>query len=91
MQVPCGYILVEVDRLEEARSTMTAPWEESARLGISAEFPVVGADLVRLAMAEGDISLAQQVAAAVGDVVGATTWPGCAARPPPSSGGQPAV
>jgi len=51
-----------------ALKTMTAPWEESARQGISEEHPFVGADLVRLAMAEGDISLARQVAAAVGDV-----------------------
>jgi DNA-binding CsgD family transcriptional regulator len=52
----------------QALKTMTAPWEESSRLGISVEHPVVGADLVRLAMAEGDISLARQVAAVVGDV-----------------------
>jgi DNA-binding CsgD family transcriptional regulator len=51
-----------------ALKTMTAPWEESARRGISADYPVVGADLVRLAMAEGDAGLAQQVAAAVGGV-----------------------
>ena len=37
-----------------ALETMTAPWEENARLGISAEHPFVGANLVRLAMAEGD-------------------------------------
>ena len=55
---------------ESARAlqTMTAPWEESARLGISVECLIVGADLVRLAMAEGDAGLARQVAAAVGDV-----------------------
>ena len=51
-----------------ALGTMTAPWEESSRLGICVEHPAVGADLVRLAMAEGDIGLARQVAAAVGDV-----------------------
>jgi hypothetical protein len=51
-----------------ALKTMTAPWEDSTRLGISAEDPVVGADLVRLATAEGDAGLARQVAAAVGDV-----------------------
>jgi DNA-binding CsgD family transcriptional regulator/tetratricopeptide (TPR) repeat protein len=52
----------------QALNTMTAPWEESSRLGISVEHPFVGADLIRLATAEGDIGLARQVAAAVGDV-----------------------
>lgn len=52
----------------QALKTMTAPWEKSAHLAISVEHPVVGADLVRLAIAEGDIGLARQVAAAVGDV-----------------------
>ena len=46
-----------------ALETMTAAWEENARLGISAEHPVVGADLVRLAMAEGDTRRARQAAA----------------------------
>ena len=54
---------------------MTAPWEESVRLGISMDHPVVGADLVRLAMAEGDTRLARQVAAAVGDVASRNDLP----------------
>ena len=55
---------------ESARAlkTMTVPWEEDACLGFSVERLLVGADLVRLAMAEGDAGLARQVAAAVGDV-----------------------
>jgi DNA-binding CsgD family transcriptional regulator len=52
----------------KALETLTTPLRESARLGISAEYPVMGADLVRLAVTEGDISLARRVAAAVGDV-----------------------
>ena len=51
-----------------ALETLITPLRESARLGISAEYPVMGADLVRLAVTEGDSSLARQVAAAVGDV-----------------------
>jgi len=58
-----------------ALKTMTTPWEESSRLGISEEHPFVGADLVRLAMAEGDIGLARQVAAAVGDVASRNDLP----------------
>jgi predicted ATPase/DNA-binding CsgD family transcriptional regulator len=52
----------------QALETLAAPLRESARLRISAEYPVIGADLVRLAVAEGDISLARQVTAAVGEV-----------------------
>ncbi len=51
-----------------ALATLVTPLRESARLGISAEYPVMGADLVRLAVTEGDSSLARQVAAAVGDI-----------------------
>jgi DNA-binding CsgD family transcriptional regulator/tetratricopeptide (TPR) repeat protein len=58
-----------------ALATLTAPWEESARLGISAQSPLVGADLVRLAMAEGDRGRARQVAAAVGDVASRNDLP----------------
>jgi DNA-binding CsgD family transcriptional regulator/tetratricopeptide (TPR) repeat protein len=52
----------------QALETLTTPLRQSARLGISADYPVVGPDLVRLAVTEGDISLARRVAAAVGDV-----------------------
>lgn len=55
---------------ESARAlkTMSAPWQESARLGISVESLIAGADLVRLAMADGDAGLARQVAATVSEV-----------------------
>jgi DNA-binding CsgD family transcriptional regulator len=61
---------------ESARAleTMTAPWEESARLGISTAYPLAGADLVRLAMAEGDRGRARQ-AEAVGDVASRNDLP----------------
>ena len=69
-----------------ALGTMTAPWEESSRLGICVEHPAVGADLVRLAMAEGDIGLARQVAAAVGDVASRNDVPWLRRRGPAVSG-----
>jgi hypothetical protein len=47
---------------------MTEAGDECARLGITVEYPIVGADLVRLAVAGGDTGLARQVTAAVGDV-----------------------
>ena len=58
-----------------ALETMIAPWEESVRLGINAEHPFVGADLVRLAMAEGDTGRARRVAAAVDDVASRNDLP----------------
>jgi DNA-binding CsgD family transcriptional regulator len=55
-------------QVAQALETLITPLQESARLGISADYPVMGADVVRLAIAEGDIGLARRVAAAVGDV-----------------------
>jgi DNA-binding CsgD family transcriptional regulator/tetratricopeptide (TPR) repeat protein len=51
-----------------ALATMAAPWADGSTLGISVEGVIVGADLVRLARAQGDTGLARQVAAAVGEV-----------------------
>jgi DNA-binding CsgD family transcriptional regulator len=58
-----------------ALTTLTAFWEETARQGISVECPVVGADLVRLATADGDTRLARQVAEAVGDLASRNDLP----------------
>lgn len=58
-----------------ALTTMTAFWEQAARQGISVECPVVGADLVRLAISEGDTRLARQVAEAAGDVASRNDLP----------------
>lgn len=52
-----------------ALAALAAPWEETIRLGFSGGwYPDMGADLVRMAMAAGEVSLARQVAAVVGDV-----------------------
>jgi DNA-binding CsgD family transcriptional regulator len=58
-----------------ALETMTAPWDESARLGISTQYPLAATDLVRLAIAEGDRERARQVAAAVGDLASRNDLP----------------
>jgi DNA-binding CsgD family transcriptional regulator/tetratricopeptide (TPR) repeat protein len=52
----------------QALETLATPLRDSARLGITAEYPVMGADLIRLAVTEGDSGLARQVAAEVGDL-----------------------
>lgn len=55
-------------RPAQALATLNTSLRQNARLGITAEYPVMGADLVRLAVTVGDSGLAQRVAATVGDV-----------------------
>ena len=54
--------------LGQALATMTGAWDTCARLGLALDFPAVGADLVRLALASGDIGRARDVSAAVTEV-----------------------
>jgi DNA-binding CsgD family transcriptional regulator len=52
----------------QALSTMAALWDWCADSGQVPEFPVIGADLVRLARATGDVARARQAADAVAEV-----------------------
>ena len=52
----------------QALATMTGAWDTCARLGLALEYPAVGADLVRLALAAGDIGRARDASAAVTEV-----------------------
>jgi DNA-binding CsgD family transcriptional regulator len=52
----------------EALATMTGCWKLCARSGFAIEYPVLGADLVRLALGAGDQDRAARVAAAVAEV-----------------------
>ena len=54
--------------LGQALATMTGAWDTCARLGLALDYPAVGADLVRLALAAGDIGRARDVSAAVTEV-----------------------
>ena len=65
---PQALLLEASGELKRALAVLIAAREENTRLGISAAYPAVGADLVRMAMAAGEVSLARQVAAAVADV-----------------------
>jgi DNA-binding CsgD family transcriptional regulator len=56
----------------EAVSTLAAAWKECSAAGISAAYPVLGPDLVRLAVAAGDRDRAEQVTAAVTAVADAS-------------------
>jgi len=52
----------------EAFATLAGCWDECAGFGLAVEYPVIGADLVRLALAAGEPARAGQVAAAVAEV-----------------------
>ena len=54
--------------LGQALATMTGAWDMSARLGLALDYPAVGADLVRLALASGDMGRARDASAAVTEV-----------------------
>jgi DNA-binding CsgD family transcriptional regulator len=52
----------------EAHATLAGVWDWCRRAGFALEYPVLGPDLVRLALAAGDRERAAQVAAAVAEV-----------------------
>jgi len=51
-----------------ALATLSDLWDQCVRCGFALEYPVIGPDLVRLALAAGDAGRAREVAAAVTDV-----------------------
>ena len=52
----------------QALATMTGAWDMCGRLGFTLDYPALGADLVRLALAAGDMGRARDVSAAVTEV-----------------------
>jgi DNA-binding CsgD family transcriptional regulator len=52
----------------EAYASLAGCWELCERSGFAIEYPVLGADLVRLALAAGERAVAEQAAAAVAEV-----------------------
>jgi DNA-binding CsgD family transcriptional regulator len=65
---PSALILEAGGELGQALATMTGAWDTCARLGLALDYPAVGADLVRLALASGDIGRARDASAAVTEV-----------------------
>ena len=62
-------LLLEADgETAEALTMLSAAWDHCARGGLALEYPVIGPDLVRLALAAGDRGRAADVVAAVGEV-----------------------
>jgi len=62
-------------RPAEAFSALAEIWDQYAGWGMALEYPVLGADLVRLALTAGDPGRARDVAAAVADVAAANQVP----------------
>ena len=72
---PRALILEAGGELGQALATMTGAWDMSARLGLALDYPVVGADLVRLALASGDMGRARDASAAVTEVASGNEVP----------------
>ena len=66
-----GLLLEASGQAAEAAAALSAAWDHCARYGLALEYPVIGADLVRLALAAGDRGRIPEVVAAV-DQVAAT-------------------
>ena len=54
--------------LADALETLSGCWDRCASSGLALEYPVIGADLIRLALAADDVGRAREVAAAVAGV-----------------------
>src|SRR5207302_10719613 len=63
-------LLEATGRPEEALWTLLKAWELCVGAGVVAEFPVIGPDLVRLAVAVQEITLADDVTSAVEALAG---------------------
>ena len=62
-------LLLEADgQIGQALTALSAAWDHCARGGLALEYPVIGADLVRLALAAGDRGRVAEVVAAVDQV-----------------------
>ena len=59
-------LLLEADgELADALATLSDDWDRCARSGRALEYPVIGPDLVRLALSAGEAGRAREIAAAV--------------------------
>ena len=69
-------LLLEADgECADALATLGDYWDRCVRRGFALEYPVIGPDLVRLALAAGDAGRAREVAAAVAGVASGNQVP----------------
>ena len=59
----------------EALATLASIWDKCASSGLALEYPAIGADLVRLSLAAGDIERARDVSAAVTEMASGNEVP----------------
>jgi len=69
-------LTLEADgKIAEALATLSGCWDQCAQLGLALEYRVLGADLVRLALAAGDTGQARDVSASVAELAAASDVP----------------
>lgn len=69
-------LLLEADgRVAEALATLAGVWDQCATNGLALEYPVLGPDLVRLALRVGDRQRVGEVVTAVADIAGRNDVP----------------
>jgi len=68
---PRALILEASGEPAQALTTMTDLWDWCASSGLALEHPAIGADVVRLALAAGDLGRAREASAAVAEVASA--------------------
>jgi DNA-binding CsgD family transcriptional regulator len=68
-------LLEATGELADALETLSDCWDQCARSGLALEYPVIGPDLVRLALAAGEAGRARDVAAAVTGVASCNEVP----------------
>jgi DNA-binding CsgD family transcriptional regulator len=62
---PHALILEADGKPDKALDTLASIWDKCASSGLALEYPAIGADLVRLSLAAGDVQRARDVSAAV--------------------------
>ena len=72
---PRALVLAAAGDLSRALATIAGAWDACARRGLVLEFPAVGADLVRLALAAGDTGRARDACTAVAELAAANEVP----------------
>ena len=71
-----GALLLEANgETAKASAALADVWDQCARSGLVIEYPALGPDLVRLALAVGDRARAQRVATAVADLAASNEVP----------------
>ena len=72
---PHSLILEAAGEPGQAHATLASIWDKCASSGLALEYPAIGADLVRLSLAAGDIESVRDVSAAVTEMASVNEVP----------------